>query len=76
MARSFETAVQVELVVQSVAPPPLDELKAAAQAAIDADPESFEELSGKSAQWCGDTLPKASTPREVIRVFSASTIAD
>ena len=73
IARFFDATVQLELVVQAIEPPPMEELKAAVQAAIDDDPESFEELSGKSVQWWNDTLSRASTPREVVNAFSAST---
>jgi hypothetical protein len=73
MSRIFDTPLRVELRVQPIEPLSLEELKAAADAAIAEDPESFEELSGKTVQWWNATLSTAETPQEVVNAFSTRT---
>jgi hypothetical protein len=73
LARFFETTVRVELQVEPIEPPSLDELKAVVQDAINDDPESFEELSGKSVEWWRGSLDKASSLEDVVNAFTQSS---
>ena len=71
IARVFETTVQVELQVRPIEPPSIQDLKSTAQSALAEDPESFEELSGRSVEWWGTTLSRANTLQELVNAFAS-----
>ena len=72
LARLLETAVRVHLEFEAIDPLTIDELKLKAIAEVAEDPESFEELSGKSVEWWHETLASAQRPEDLINAFLAA----
>jgi hypothetical protein len=72
LARLFDVSVTVDLEISPTGPVSLSEVVSAVERAIDADAESFEELSGRSVPWWRSTLTNASSVKEVILALQGS----
>lgn len=69
VARLLDLAVTVDVQISPIGPAFLSDVVAAAQRAIEVDPESLEELSQRSTEWWRTTLAHAASVREVIHAF-------
>lgn len=72
LARVLDLPLRVEVELEARGRATLDEIVAAVTAAIQADPEALEELSGRSVAWWRATLASCRDPREVIAALAAS----
>jgi hypothetical protein len=69
VARLLDLAVTVAVQISPIGPASLSDVVAAVQRAMEADPESLEELSQRSTEWWRTTLAHAASVREVIQAF-------
>ena len=70
-ARVFDLTISVDLEISVLSSASLSEVTAAVHRAIEADPESFEELSTHSVAWWRATLAHADSVQGVIRAFDS-----
>lgn len=68
-ARALDLTITVEIEIAAFGPASLSEVAAAVHRAIEVDPESFEELSGRSVAWWHATLAHVDSVQGVIRAF-------
>ena len=68
-ARLLDLTITVDVEISPIGSASLSEVISAVQRAIDADPESFEELSERSIEWWQETLAHTSSVQGVIRAF-------
>lgn len=73
VARWLDLPVTVDVRIAAIGPASLADLITAVERAIEIDPESFEELSGRSVEWWQGTLGRVSTVRELIEAAAAGT---
>jgi hypothetical protein len=69
LARLLDLPVTVDVEIAPIGPASLSEVVRAVQEAIEADAESFEELSQRSIEWWQATLGRTSSVRAVIRAL-------
>jgi hypothetical protein len=69
LARLLDLPVTVDVEIAPIGPASLSEVVCAVQQAIEADAESFEELSQRSIEWWQATLGRTSSVRAVIRAL-------
>jgi hypothetical protein len=69
LARLLDLTMTVDVEMAPMGPASLPDVISAVQRAMAADPESFEELSGRSIEWWQATLAHTSSVQGVIRVF-------
>ena len=69
VARVFDLSMSVEIEISALGSASLSEVAAAVHRAIEADPESFEELSSRSVAWWHATLAHTDSVQGVIRAF-------
>jgi hypothetical protein len=69
LARLLDLTITVDVVMAPMGSASLPKAIAAVQRAMAADPESFEELSGRSFEWWQATLAHTSSVQGVIRAF-------
>ena len=72
LARLLDLAITADLTVAPIRAASLAEVASAVQRAIEADAESFEELSGRSVEWWRATLGQAVSVQGVIGAFGAA----
>ena len=72
LARVLDLTVTVDVEIVPAGAAQLPEVVAAVEKAIDTDPESFEELSGRSVEWWRATLARAASIQDVVRAFEES----
>ncbi len=69
VARLLDLSVTLDVELALIGRASLSEVVVAVREAIEDDPESFEELSGRSIDWWKETLGRANSVREVISAF-------
>jgi hypothetical protein len=69
LARLLDLTITVDVEITPIGPASLSEVISAVQRAIEADPESFEELSERSIEWWHATLAHISSVQGVIHAF-------
>jgi len=68
-ARVFDLSITVEIEIAAFGPASLSDVAAAVHRAIETDPESFEELSGRSVAWWQGNACARRLGAGVIRAF-------
>jgi len=71
LTRVLDLSVTVNVEMSATGPAAFSDVVSAVQSALEADPESFEELSKRSVEWWRATLANASSVKGIILAFRA-----